>query len=95
MRLDYPDGESGLEPGHQYHFRNIKRDSVGVHNNRSKDIIFRDCDFYALTGMGFVSQFTENITFQRVNVAPPRDTIRTCPAWADILPLLELQGRIS
>ncbi|MFN4944061.1 MAG: right-handed parallel beta-helix repeat-containing protein [Akkermansiaceae bacterium] len=94
VRLDYPDGESGLETGHQYHFRNIKRDSVGVHNNRSKDIIFKDCDFYALTGMGFVCQFTENITFQRVNVAPPRDTIRTCPAWADILHFSNCKGNI-
>lgn len=94
VRLDYPDGESGLETGHQYHFRNIKRDSVGVHINRSKDIIFKDCDFYALTGMGFVCQFTENMTFQRVNVAPPRDTIRTCPAWADILHFSNCKGNI-
>ena len=41
---------------------------MGVHNTRGKDIVFRDCDFHALTGMGFVSQFTENITYQRVNV---------------------------
>lgn len=94
VRLDYPDGECGLKPGHQYHFRNIKRDSVGVHNARCKDIVFRDCDFYALTGMGFVSQFTENITFQRVNVAPPRDTIRTCPAWADIFQFSNCRGGI-
>lgn len=94
VRLDYPNGETGLQPGHQYHFRNIKRDSVGVHNSRSKDIVFRDCDFYALTGMGFVSQFTENITFQRVNVAPPRESIRTCPAWADILHFSNCKGLI-
>lgn len=94
VRLDYPNGGSGLETGHQYHFRNIKRDSVGVHNSRSKDIVFRDCDFYALTGMGLVSQFTENLTFQRVNVAPPRDSIRTCPAWADIFQFSNCKGRI-
>jgi hypothetical protein len=94
IRLDYPDGESGLESGHQYHIRNIKRDSVGVHNARSKDIVFRDCDFYALTGMGIVSQFTENLTFQRVNVAPPRGTIRTCPAWADIFQFSNCKGQV-
>jgi hypothetical protein len=44
--------------------------------------------------MGFVSQFTENITFQRVNVAPPRETIRTCPAWADILHFSNCKGNI-
>ena len=94
VQLDYPFGKSGLEAGHQYHIRNTKRDSVGVHNSRSKDIVFRDCDFYALTGMGFVSQFTENLTFHRVNVAPPRDTIRTCPAWADILHFSNCKGHI-
>ncbi len=94
VRLDYPDGESGLKPGYQYHFRSTKRDSVGVHNARCKDIVFRDCDFHALTGMGFVSQFTENITYQRVNVAPPRDTIRTCPAWADIFQFSNCRGGV-
>jgi hypothetical protein len=94
VRLDYPNGESGLKPGHQYHFRNTTRDSVGVHNSRCKDIVFQDCDFYALTGMGFVSQFTENITYQRTNVAPPRDTIRTCPAWGDIFQFSNCKGDI-
>jgi hypothetical protein len=94
VRLEYPGGESGLESGHQYHIRNIKRDSVGVHNARSKDIVFRDCDFYALTGMGIVSQFTENLTFQRVNVAPPGGTIRTCPAWADIFQFSNCKGHV-
>jgi hypothetical protein len=94
VRLDFADGGSGLESGNQYHFRNIKRDSVGVHNSRSKDIVFRDCDFYALTGMGVVSQFTENLTFQRVNVAPPSGTIRTCPAWADIFQFSNCKGQI-
>ncbi len=94
VRLDYPDGESGLKPGYQYHFRNITRDSVGVHNSRSKDIVFRDCDFQALTGMGFVSQFTENIIYQRVNVAPPRDSIRTCAAWGDIFQFSNCKGDI-
>lgn len=94
VRLDYPNGECGLKPAHQYHFRNTKRDSVGIHSARCKDIVFRDCDFHALTGMGFVSQFTENITYQRVNVAPPRDSIRTCAAWGDIFQFSNCKGDI-
>jgi hypothetical protein len=94
VRLDYPGGESGLRQGYQYHFRNTTRDSVGVHNSRCKDIVFRDCDFHALTGMGFVSQFTENIIYQRVNVEPPRNTIRTCPAWGDIFQFSNCKGGI-
>jgi hypothetical protein len=92
VRLDFPGGETGLEAGRQYQFRHATRDSVGVHNARSKDIVFRDCDFYALTNMGFVSQFTENITYQRVNVAPPAGSLRTCAAWADIFQFSNCRG---
>ena len=94
VRLDYAKGGSGLKQGHHYHFRNTTRDSVGVHNARSKDIVFRDCDFYALTGMGFVSQFTGNITYLRVNVAPPKDSLRTCAAWGDIFQFSNCKGDI-
>jgi hypothetical protein len=94
IRLDYPDGESGLKPRHQYHFRNITRDSVGVHTSRCRNIVFRDCHFHALTGMGFVSQFTENMTFQRVHVAPPADSIRTCTAWGDIFQFSNCKGAL-
>jgi len=94
VRLDYTTGGSGLNQGHQYHFRNTTRDSVGIHNAESKDIVFRDCDVYALTGMGFVSQFTENITYQRVNVAPPKDSIRTCAAWGDVFQFSNCKGDI-
>ena len=94
VRLVYPDGDSGLTVGQQYHFRNTRRDTVGVHNARSKNIVLRDCDFYALTGMGLVSQFTENITYERVHVAPPKDSIRTCAAWADIFHFSNCKGEI-
>ena len=94
VRLEYPDSTNGLTVGSQYHFRNTRRDSVGVHNARSKDLVFEDCDFYALTGMGFVSQFTENITYRRVNVAPPQNSLRTCAAWADIFQFSNCKGNL-
>lgn len=94
VELIYEKGDCDLTAGHQYQFRATTRDSVGVHNTRSRDIIFRDCDFYCLTNMGFVSQFTENLTFKRVNVAPPRGTIRTCAAWADAFHFSNCKGEI-
>jgi hypothetical protein len=83
IRLEYQAGNLGMAKGRQFQFRNVDRDTATAHNTRSKDIVFRDCNFYAMTGMAIVSQFTENITFQRVNVIPPAGTLRTCPAWAD------------
>ena len=94
IRLEYPAEGTGLTKDHQYQFRHALRDRVGVHNSRSKDIVFRDCDFHALTGMGLVSQFTENIIYQRVNVVPPEGTLRTCAAWADIFHFSNCKGRI-
>ncbi len=94
VRLEYSSGNMGMKPGAQYQFRFCNRDSVGIHNARSKDIRFEDCDIYALTNMGIVSQFTENLTFRRVRVAPPAGTIRTCAAWADIFQLSNCRGDV-
>jgi len=94
VRLDYPRGASGLTAGRQYQFRNTTRDTVGIHNARCARITFRDCDVYALSGMGFVSQFTDTITCQRVNVAPPANTLRTCAAWGDIFQFSNCRGAI-
>jgi len=94
VRLTFAKGNRGMKPGHQFQFRHIFRDSAGAHNTRCKDIVLRDCDFYALTNMGIVSQFTENITYQRVRVAPPPGTIRTCPAWADAFHFSGCKGDI-
>ena len=94
VRLTYKNGNMGIVKGRQFQFRNVNRDTVGAHNNRCRDIVFRDCDFHALTGMGFVSQYTENITLQRVNVAPPEGTIRTCAAWADCFHFSGCRGDI-
>ncbi len=94
VRLTFPSGTGGLIKGHQIQSRHGVRDSVGVHNARSKDIRFTDCDFYALTNMGLVSQFTENIAYIHVRVAPPAGTIRTCPAWADIFQFSNCKGEV-
>src|SRR6478609_8137896 len=44
--------------------------------------------------MGFVRQFTENITPRRVGVGPPKGTLRTCPAWGDIFQFSNCRGDI-
>jgi hypothetical protein len=94
VRLTWKEGNEGLVVGHQFQFRLTARDCVGVNVVHSKDFVLRDCDFYALTGMGFVCQFTENIVFQRVNVIPRPGTIRTCPAWADVFHCMNCKGDI-
>ena len=94
VRLVFPGSDCGMQVGFQYIFRGGPRDRVAVFSDRSKDISFRDCRFHALTGMGFVSQFTENFTVQRVDIAPPAGTIRTLTGWADLFQFSNCRGDI-
>jgi hypothetical protein len=93
LRLNF-DGNFQLKAGHQFQFRYLGREVVGAHQTRCKDMVFRDCDFNALTGMGIVSQFTDGITFERVRIIPPEGTLRTCPAWADGFHFSGCRGKI-
>ena len=94
VRLTFKSGAGGMAKGQQFQFRNVDRDTTSAVNMRCKGIVFRDCNFYALPGMGIVSQFTENITFERVNVVPRPGTIRTCPAWADCFHFSGCRGEV-
>ncbi len=94
VRLTYKRGHMNMEAGRQFQFRNTTRDTVSACNNRCSHITIRDCTFHALTGMGIVSQFTDGITVQNVDVVPPSNTIRTCPAWADVFHFSGCRGEI-
>jgi hypothetical protein len=84
----------GMVQGRQFQFRPVFRDSAAGLNARSRNLVFRDCEFNALVNMGIVSQFSETLTFERVKVLPPSGTIRTCPAWADCFHFSGCKGEI-
>ncbi|MEI6970945.1 MAG: right-handed parallel beta-helix repeat-containing protein [bacterium] len=94
VRLEYPGGAPSWLPGHHFQLRNVDRDCVGGFNTRSRDLVWRNCTFHALTGMGVISQFTENLTYDHVNVIPPDGTLRTCPAWADMFHFSNCRGTV-
>jgi len=81
--------------GHHFQLRTLVRDVVGAHNVRSRNITIRDCEFNALAGMGIISQFTDGITYERIKVVPPANTLRTCPAWADVFHFSGCRGQIT
>ncbi len=94
VRLEFAKPGHGMHLGCQYQFRNTERDTTSAANIRCQDIRFVDCRFHALPGMGIVSQFTQNITFERVEIVPRPGTIRTCPAWADCLHFSGCRGNV-
>lgn len=82
FRLHF-EGRKPLTVGHQYQYRYGDRDVVGAHNVRCKDIQLKEVVFHAFAGMGIISQFSEDLFYQSVTVAPPVDSLRACAAWAD------------
>ena len=94
VRLTYKSGNFGMVKGRQFQFRNVERDTTSAVNTRCKNIVIRNCNFESLPGMGIVSQFTENITYEHVYVAPQSATFRTCSAWADCFHFSGCRGDI-
>ncbi len=87
-------GRSPLQPGRIYQVRDTFRDYAAVFTRRSKDIVWQDVRFYFLHGMGLVSQFSENLTFDRVSIAPDPDSGRTTAAWADGIHVSSCRGKV-
>lgn len=93
LRLFY-DRNPGLAKGLVLQFREIHRDGCGGLVNRSRNIVWRDCAYHFLHGLGIVSQFSENLTFDRVVFAPRTGSGRTCTGWADLLHFSGCRGSI-
>ncbi len=94
IRIDF-NRNPGFKSGLVYQNRNTFRDYAAVFTRNSKNIFWKDINVYFMHGMGFVSQFAENITFEKMKVAPRKVSGRTCAAWADILHFSGCRGQIE
>jgi hypothetical protein len=87
-------GKHDMRAGRVYQIRNTRRDCAGVFVRRSRDITWRNVTFRFLHGMGLVHQFSENLTFDSVTIAPDPAGGRTTAAWADCLHVSGCKGRV-
>jgi hypothetical protein len=87
-------GKHRLKPGLIYQLRNPFRDYCGAFTRNSRDITWKNVHFRFIHGMGLVSQFTENITFDSIRIAPDPTSGRTTAAWADCIQASGCRGRI-
>ena len=94
LRIDFKDNP-GFEEGLIFQNRDTFREYCGVFTNCSKNIFWRNIDVWFMHGMGFVSQFTENIFFENLKVQPRPESGRTCAAWADILHFSACKGDLN
>ena len=75
--------------------RNVIRDCAGFFIERSSDVVLNNLNIYFMHGMGVVAQFSQDITYNLVKVAPRKGSGRTCAAWADILHFSGCRGQIK
>jgi hypothetical protein len=87
-------GDHKVKKDHIYQLRETYRDYAAVFTRRSKNISWKNVNFYFLHGMGLVSQFSENLTYDAVTVAPDSASGRTTAAWADILHVSGCKGKV-
>lgn len=73
-------GKNDMKPGRVYQIRDTFRDCCGTFTRRSRDIVWKNISFRFLHGMGLVSQFSENLTFDSVSIAPDPASGRTSAA---------------
>ena len=86
-------GNHRLKPGLIYQLRNPFRDYCGAFTRHSRDITWRNVHFRFIHGMGIVSQFSENLTFDSIRIAPDPASGRTTAAWADCIQASGCRGK--
>lgn len=83
------------QPGDILTIRDRYRDYVGAFNNRSKNISLYNINMFSMHGLGIVSQFSENLSYGRVIVAPEPGSGRVIASSADGMHFSGCKGQIT
>lgn len=95
VKMEFGDKKNpGFVKGATYQFRHVRREYASVFCNKSARIRYENVSFHFMHGMGVLSQFSRDLTFDGVRVAPRKGSGRTCSAWADILHFSGCYGKI-
>lgn len=96
VKMEFGGGKNpGFVKGATYQFRHVRREYASVFCNKSAHIAYRGVSFHFMHGMGVLSQFSHDLSFRGVTVAPRKGSGRTCSAWADILHFSGCYGHIE
>lgn len=92
LRFKTPDG---FKPavGTSINLRDVIRDELGAFVSESRDIRFSDVTMHYMHGMGFVNQYSRNLTFERIKCEPSRG--RLLAAANDFMQFSGCGGKIS
>lgn len=85
---------AGLHTGDVLTFRDPYRDNAGAFIEQSRNVTLENLDMYYMHGLGIVSQYSENLCFTRVHIAPRPGSGRIVSAFADCFHFSGCKGRI-
>ena len=83
------------QPGDVLTIRDRYRDYVGAFHNRSKNIKLQNIQMNAMHGLGIVSQFSENLNYDEVNIVPEAGSGRVIASSADGMHFSGCKGQIT
>ena len=87
-------GKHTMKTGRIYQLRDVFRDYAAVFTRGSKNISWKNIQFHFMHGMGLVCQFSENLSFDSVTIAPDKASGRTSAAWADCMHFSGCKGKL-
>ncbi|RXZ82875.1 right-handed parallel beta-helix repeat-containing protein [Paenibacillaceae bacterium] len=85
----------GLTTGTVLQMRDGLRDQVGTFVTGSRDIRWQDVSMHYMHGLGIICQYSENLSFDRMNIAPDPQSGRTVAAFADFIHLSGCRGKVN
>lgn len=86
--------KTGWNKGDRLTIRDPYRDNSGALIWRSVNTILKDIGLHYMHGLGIVSQFSENLLFERVKVAPAEGSNRIIASFADCFHFSGCKGSI-
>ncbi|AZN43092.1 alpha-1,3-galactosidase-related protein [Paenibacillus albus] len=91
VQSDIPDTAA---VGLTYQMRDGIRDQAGVFIHKSRNIAWQNVRLHYTHGLGVVGQFSENLTFDGLAIAPREGSGRTAAAFADGIHLSGCRGLV-
>ncbi|NDV80991.1 right-handed parallel beta-helix repeat-containing protein [Bacteroides sp. 51] len=94
IRIEYAD-RPNVYPGEILQIRDAIRDEVCGFIHRSKNVTLQNLNLHFLGNFGIVGQYSENLTYDRLNCEPEYGSGRTCAGFADFVQMSGCKGKIS
>ncbi|QTH41320.1 right-handed parallel beta-helix repeat-containing protein [Cohnella sp. LGH] len=96
LRLRFaPEEQPRTAVGHVFQMRDGIRDQVGALIVGCRDIVWRNVRMQYMHGLGIVGQFSENLSFEGLRLAPDPSGGRTAAAFADFAHFSGMKGKLS